>query len=116
MTEFAPVSSFNRKALFGFILAIFAILAICIGILPVPFTALICYPPGFVMGIASLVYGVIALRELRSDGKNGHPLAWFAALAGGLTVLAMLCLVISGVLIYPYVLNAAQQLLHRVAP
>jgi len=116
MTEFAPVSSFNRKAMIGFVLSLIAIVALCAGLLPIPFTELICYPSAFLLGAVSLVLGMVSLRELRTDGKNGQPFAWFAAWAGGFTVLAMLCLMVAGVMIYPYVSTMVQQLMHRVAP
>jgi hypothetical protein len=116
MTEFVPASSFNRKAMIGFVMSILALIGLCLGLLPIPFTALICYPPAFLLGGVSLVMGILSLRELRTDGKNGQPFAWFAAWAGGLTVLAMLCLTAAGVLIYPSVAHAVQQLMHRVAP
>jgi hypothetical protein len=116
MTEFAPVSSFNRKAMIGFVLSIFALLAFCVGLVPIPFTELICYPLAFLLGITALILGLISIRELRSDGKNGQPFAWFAAWAGGLTVLGMLCLMLAGVLIYPYASDVFQQLMRRVAP
>ena len=48
------------------------------GLLPIPFTVIVCYPPGIVLGIISLVYGMIALREIRAEGKRGQ-----AACVGG---------------------------------
>jgi len=101
--EFIPISSFNRKALLGFVLSILAVLALCAGFLPLPLTALICYPPGFVLSLAALILGLIALRETRTDGTNGRALALFAVWAGGITLLAMLCLVTVGVLLFPYI-------------
>ena len=116
MTDFAPASSFNRKAMTGFILSLVAILALCSGLLPIPLTALICYPPGFALGVAAFVLGLGALRELRSDGKNGQPFAWFAAWMGGLTVMGIICLAFSGVLLYPRLFDFVQQLLNRSSP
>jgi uncharacterized PurR-regulated membrane protein YhhQ (DUF165 family) len=116
MIEYVPVSSFNRKALIGFVLSILAILALCAGLLPVPFTALICYPPGFVLSIAALIYGFIALRETRTDGKNGRALAVFAVWAGGITILAMLCFASVGVLLYPTISEFIQQSMNQIRP
>ena len=61
--EFVPISSFNRKALLGFVFSILAVLALCAGFLPVPLTALICYPPGFVLSIAALILGLDLLHK-----------------------------------------------------
>jgi len=116
MTEFAPTSTFNRKAMIGFILSLLAIVSLCVGFLPIPLTALICYPSGFLLGIASLTLGVIALRELRTDGKNGQPFAWFAAWAGGMTILAISCFALTSVLLYPYLFDFFQQLVNQPSP
>lgn len=107
--EFIPISSINRKALLGFVFSILAILALCAGFLPLPLTALICYPPGFILSLAALILGFIALRETRIDGTNGRVLALFAVWAGGITLLAMLCLVTAGVLLFPYISEFIQQ-------
>ena len=114
--EFIPISSFNRKALIGFVLSIFAILALCAGLLPVPFTALICYPPGFVLSLSALIFGFVALRETGADGKNGRALASFAVWAGGITIVAMLCLVTVGVLLFPYISEFFQQSVNQIRP
>ena len=116
MIEFAPVSSFNRKALTGFVLSLFAVLALCAGLLPIPFTVLICYPPGLVLGIASLVLGFVALREIRSDGKNGRSLALIAAWIGGITIVAILCTMTVGILLFPYVSESIQQVIKQILP
>ena len=116
MADFVPISTFNRKALIGFALSILAVLALCTGLLPIPLTVLICYPPGLALGIASLVMGVIALRELRSDGKNGQPFAWFSAWVGGLTVVGMLCLASTGIVLFPYISNFFQQASQTLRP
>ena len=100
----------------GFLLSILAILTLCAGLLPIPLTDLICYPSGIVLGIAAFALGLIALRELRTDGKNGHPFAWFAAWVGGLTMMGITCLAMSGFLLYPYVSSLLQQLLHLRSP
>ena len=100
----------------GFLLSLLAILALCAGLLPIPLTLLICYPPGLVSGIVSLVLGVIALRELRSDGKNGQTYAWFAAWVGGLTVVGIVCLAATSITLYPYLSNFVQQTMQNLRP
>lgn len=116
MADFVPISTFNRKALIGFVFSIVALVALCTGLLPIPLTVLICYPPGLALGIASLVLGVIALRELRSDGRNGQPFAWFSAWVGGLTVVGMLCLASTGIVLFPYISNFFQQASQNLRP
>jgi len=114
--EFVPVSSFNRKALIGFILSVLAVLALCAGLLPLPLTALICYPLGFVLSLAALICGFIALRETKTDGKNGRSLAWFAVWGGGVTLLAMICAVSVGVLAFPYISEFIQHGVNQIRP
>jgi len=116
LTEFAPISSFNHKALKGFLLSLLAVLALCASLLPVPFTALVCYPSGLVLGIASLVLGYSGLREIRSDGKNGQSLALFATWMGGITMVAILCMATVGVLLYPYISESFQQVINQIRP
>ncbi len=114
--EFVPISSINRKALLGFVFSILAVLALCAGFLPVPFTALICYPPGFILSIAALICGFIALRETKTDGSNGRALALFAVWAGAINFVAMLCLVTAGVLLFPHISQTFQQIIEQVRP
>src|SRR5689334_17868916 len=103
MIETTPALHFNRKAVIGFIIAMLALLALCTGLLPVPFTILICYPPGIIFGIASLMLGMQAQREIRQRNENGRLLALISAWIGGITIVVMLCLITAGILLYPYI-------------
>ncbi|WKZ47620.1 MAG: DUF4190 domain-containing protein [Anaerolineales bacterium] len=114
--EFVPISSFNRKALTGFLLSLLAILALCAGLIPFPFTELICFPPGFVLSVAALIFGFLALREAKTDGMNGRSLAWFAVWIGGITLLAMLCVVSLGALLFPHISDFIHEIMNRIRP
>ena len=114
MTENTPTPPFNRKAIIGFIIAMLALLALCAGLLPVPFTILICYPPGIIFGIASLVLGIQAQREIRQRNENGRVLALISTWIGGITIIATLCIITTGVLLYPYVSHFVQQAWQRI--
>jgi len=103
MIETTPIPPFNRNAIIGFISAILALLALCAGILPVPFTALICYPPGIILGVVSLVLSIKAQRELRTDGKSGKLLAQFALWIGGFSLLSFACMITAGTILVPRV-------------
>jgi len=116
MIETIPTPSFNRKAIIGFIAAILALLAFCAGILPIPLTVLICYPPGILLGIASLVLGLKAQREIRVNGEGGRTLALIATYVGGLTILAMLCMIAAGVIFLPRIYEWLAQGLNQVRP
>ena len=114
MIETTPIPPFNRKAILGFILAMLALLALCIGFLPVPFTILICYPPGIICGIAALVLGMQAQREIRQSEESGKSLAVIAVWAGALTIVATLCVITVSILLYPYITELIKQILQSV--
>ena len=109
MIETTPVPPFHRKAIIGFVVAILAVLAVCAGLLPLPFTILLCYPPGFILGIVALVLGLQAQREIRLSNASGRTLALIAAWIGGLTLVTTLCLVTAAILVYPYVSEFIQK-------
>ena len=110
MIETTPISPFNRKSIIGFIAALIAFLALCAGLLPLPFTILLCYPPGIILGIASLMLGLQAQREIRQSNESGRFLAVIAMWVGGITIIATLCMIAVGVLIYPYVSEFIHQI------
>jgi hypothetical protein len=116
MIETIPISSLNRKAIIGFISAILALLALCAGLLPVPFTILICYPPGILFGVASLVLGLKAQREIRINGEGGRTLAVIAAYIGGLAILAMSCMITAGAIFLPRVYDWLLQTINQLRP
>jgi len=116
MIETISTPSFNRKAIIGFILAILASLALCVGLLPVPFTILICYPPGILFGIVSLVLGLKAQREIRVNGQSGRMLALITTYMGGFTIFAMLCMITAGIIFLPRIYDWMVQATHQVRP
>ena len=109
MIETTPIPPFNRKAVLAFSLAILALLALCSGLLPAPFTILICYPPGIILGITALVLGLQARQEISASNESGRMLALVATWIGGITIIAALCLITAGVLVYPYVSEFIQK-------
>jgi predicted MFS family arabinose efflux permease len=109
MIETTPISSFNRKSIFGLIVALIAFLSLCAGLLPLPFTILLCYPPGIILGIASLMLGLQAQHEIRQSNERGRFLAVIAMWVGGLTIIATLCIITAGVVLYPYISEFIRQ-------
>jgi hypothetical protein len=112
MIETKPIPSFNRNAIFSFALALLALLALCAGILPVPFTILLCYPPGILFAVASLFLGIKSQRELRTDGKGGRLLAVIAVWISGLSMLAFVCMITAGGIFIPRVYEWVSQHIH----
>ena len=91
-----------------------ALVAICVGILPVPFTALICYPPGIIFGITALILGIQAQREIRQRNESGRVHALIAMWVGGIMIILTLCLISTGVLLFPYFSKFIQQLWQQI--
>ena len=116
MIETTSIPPFNRKAILGFIMAILAFIALCMGILPLPFTVLLCYPPGIIFGIAALILGIQAQREIRQRNESGRVLAVIAVWAGAITIIATLCIITVGVLAYPYISHFVQQVWRQIKP
>ena len=115
MIETTPIS-FNRKSIIGFIAALVAFLALCTGMLPLPFTILLCYPPGIILGIVALVLGLQAQREIRQSNESGRFLAVIAIWVGGITIIATLCMITACVLLYPYISELIRQAWQRINP
>jgi len=116
MTEPISISDINRKALISFIAALLALLGLCIGLLPIPFTVLICYPPGIILGIISLVYGMIALREIRAEGTRGRRLALAAIWSGGFMLVAAFCMITAGIMIFPRFMDLVRESWNQLHP
>ncbi|MFT3894927.1 MAG: hypothetical protein QM730_25135 [Anaerolineales bacterium] len=110
-TSFPPL---NRKALASFIASVVAVLALCIGLLPIPLTVLLCYPPGILLGIASFILGVQSTREIRLNGERGRTLALIAMWVSGLMILAAVCVITSGILLWPYVVAFLKQVWSQI--
>ena len=109
MTENTSLPPINRKALIAFLFSIIAVLAFCMGLFPIPLTALLCYPPGILLGIFAFVLGVQALRAIRENGERGRSLALIAMSVSGLLTLMTLCAIISGILLWPYISEFIKQ-------
>ena len=102
----------NRKAIVSFISALLALLVICTGILPIPFALLLCYPIGIVFGVASIVLGIKAQREIRESAESGRALALLSIWIGGFALFAYVCMVTAGAILLPRVLEYIKQFIN----
>jgi hypothetical protein len=107
MEETIQPQPFNRNSIIGFIAAILTVISFCIGFVPIPFTALICYPVSLIAGTVALVTGLKALRQIRQLGERGHALALISAWTGGTIIFAVLCVITLslGILLFPFLAN-----------
>lgn len=109
MNENIPTIPTNRNAIISLSSAILMMISFCVGIAPIPLTGLVCYPVSAVLGIAALSTGLVSLRQIRASGEKGRTLALFGAWVGGLAMLASLCVIILGVLLFPELKQLIQQ-------
>ena len=90
-----PTPPTNKHSIISLILGILTILALCGGMVPIPFTGFICFPTTFVLGLLALIYGAISLNTIRKNNETGHPMAWSGILIGGFVFLCLLCMIVA---------------------
>jgi hypothetical protein len=108
-------STANRNAIYSFIAAIFTVLAFCIGFLPIPLTALICYPVSAAFSIFALLKGIAALRQIEQSAEAGRTLALIGVWIGALTLTGVLCASTLFALALPPLLDFIQKAWSQVA-
>jgi hypothetical protein len=86
-----PPMPANRKARISLILSIITLTFVCVGLLPIPFTMLICYPFAFFLGVAAMIYGILSLREIKISNEGGKWMAQTGIIVGGLDIVALAC-------------------------
>jgi hypothetical protein len=113
MFEPTPLPPFNRKAIIAFVAALFALISLCLGVAPIPFLGLVCYPSALLLGIVAVVLGLWAQSEIRMNGEGGRTLALISVWSGGFTLLAIVCFVTIGVLLIPRIYDYLSQFLNQ---
>jgi len=102
----APVT--NRAATGSLVYAILTLVSFCVGVSPLPFTSLVCYPASLVLASLAVVSGFTALHQIRRNGGAGRGLAWTGIWLGGLAIVALLCTGTLAALFYPRALDFLQ--------
>jgi len=105
----------NRAAILSSILALLAFLSFCVGVLPLPISALFCYPSSLLLSLGALWTGTKALRQIRESGGNGRNLALIGVWAGGLSLTLMTCAVIAVVIFWPYLAEFVQNVWAQIS-
>ena len=105
-----PISTFNRRALISFGISILAIISLCAGFAPIPFTAIVCYPASILLGIVGFVMGISSVRQIRINQEDGKTFAWISIWAGGFVILMTICFITLGILFWPYISEFFQQI------
>jgi MFS family permease len=107
--DMQPQPPLNTRAVLSFLLAVLTVISFCIGVAPIPLTALVCYPAAILLGLASLWMGSTALREVRQKDERGRRMALVGMWSGGLVMLAVLVFVVISALLFPYFLDYLRQ-------
>ena len=107
-------SPINRHALISLVTASLALVSFCIGALPLPFTALLCYPPSALLGIAALWTGLVALQHIHQNGERGLILAKIGIGIGGLTLLFILCAVALVIALWPSLSAYLREIMNQI--
>ncbi len=113
---FEPTPSTNRTALASLLAALLTVFSFCIGVAPIPMTAVVCYPTAVLTGLAAIVTGTRALRQVRSSGEKGRGFALAGIWVGGLTLLAVACATTLTLLLFFYGAETLQTLLPALKP
>lgn len=88
-------STNNQQSILSLIFGLATILSACTGMIPIPFTGLICFPLSFIFALLALIYGIIALNQIRNQRQAGSPMAWTGILIGGIVFLCAFCVALA---------------------
>ncbi len=93
MEQTGQPPSTNRNAVISSIAGALTIVSFCLGVAPIPFTDVICYSISLLFAVIALAMGFTSLLQIRQSGESGRMLAWIGISVGGLTMLAVLCII-----------------------
>ncbi len=109
MEQTGQSPSTNRNAVLSSIAGALTVVSFCLGVAPIPFTDFICYSISLLFAATALALGFISLLQIRQSGGSGRALAWIGISVGGLTMLAVLCIIAVIVSFFPYLEHYLQQ-------
>jgi hypothetical protein len=113
MLESDPsTASTNRNAIISCAAGLLSLIALCIALIPIPFTGYVCFPAAAVLGIVGVVTGLKARHQIRLRGEEGGTLAAIGLGLGTAAILAAICAAILGFLIWSRIAEAVHLLAH----
>ena len=115
--EPTPINVANRAATGSLIYALLTVLSFCVGLAPIPFSSLVCYPVSLILALLAVSTGVTGLRQIRRGGGTGRGLAWAGISLGGLAILGVLAAAILAALaalFYPTALAFFQHYWYQI--
>jgi uncharacterized membrane protein HdeD (DUF308 family) len=111
-----PSFSTNRNAIYSLVAVILTVITFCIGLAPIPLTAIPCYPTSLVFGVVALVTGTRALRQIRASRENGRWMALTGVWLGALTMLAVVCATTLTLALLPSLFDYLKQAWGQIKP
>jgi uncharacterized membrane protein HdeD (DUF308 family) len=109
-----PTSTLNHRALISFGFSILAIISLCAGFVPIPFTAIICYPTSILLGVVAFVMGLSSMQQIRARQEDGKTFAWISIWVGGFVILITICFITLGILLWPYASDLFKQIWQQI--
>ena len=106
-----PTVTTNKHSIISLVLGILTMLALCGGMVPIPFTGFICFPITFLLGLLALIYGAISLNTIRKSNEAGKVHAWAGILSGGFIFLCMLCMLIAIISLFIFAPDTVQPII-----
>ncbi|GAB4542770.1 MAG: hypothetical protein Fur002_13620 [Anaerolineales bacterium] len=85
----------NQQAALSLAFSLLTILSACTGLVPIPFTGFICFPLSFLFATLALLFGLVALAQIRRRAQAGSPMAWAGIIIGGLVFFCGVCLALT---------------------
>lgn len=106
----------NRLSIISFSAAVVTVLLFGLGLLPIPFTDWICYSLSGLFSMVALVTGTAGLRQIRRGKEKGAILSWIGMSFGFLSLIAICCLVVLVLTMFPLLARGLEQIWKQVRP
>ena len=103
MNQVPPLPAANRNAIISLVAALLTLFSFCIAVAPIPLTGYLCYPAAALLGLLSLLTGILALSQIKATKEDGRAYALIGVWVGGFALLASLCAIALGILLFPKV-------------
>ncbi|MBK8618860.1 MAG: DUF4190 domain-containing protein [Anaerolineales bacterium] len=84
----------NTQSILSLLFGILTLISFCTGLLPIPFTGILCFPASLLLGLLALLFGFISLNRIRRHNHSGRPMAWIGIMIGGFVFMCVVCMVI----------------------
>ncbi len=98
-----------RLAVTSLVASLLTITFFCIGFLPIPLTAIPCYPAALIAGLVALVSGARAILAGRASGQPAGWMAWLGVATGVFVILAVACFTSLTLMALPVLAETLQQ-------